>query len=133
MTLRTVVRCIVGLFCGVLVGGTVLLATFQLLEWLIPVRAFSSQGLRSLMFLSEMALFCIAGLIFGVVSALVARNGGLVLAISGGIFAFICLLPYMFIEGHFWAPMIMFTLPVSMVCAVFVKIGQVMVSVCLKN
>lgn len=115
------------------VAGTVaatgfLIVTFGLWRWLItPFLPTGSQILRLSIFIVEMSFYCVAGLVFGGVAALVAPRGGYLLFLGGGLVGLVGLVPFMLLEGQFNPSMLVFTVPVAVVCAALVKTGQAIV------
>ena len=128
MKLSTVARALLGVLLGVLTSGAFLIAIFRVWEPLVtPYPIGSGELRRTLVLFTELGFYCIAGLIFGVVNALIAPKGGIG-AVVAAVLVFISLLPLTFMEGYFVPPLIIIPLMAAIGSASFVHLGQMLVS-----
>jgi hypothetical protein len=127
--IRTSIRIFLGLLFGLLASGAFLIVAFRFWESLVmPFPLLVTETRRTVIFFVEISIYCITGLLFGVVNSLfVPKEWGDLQAIIGGVLALVVLLPFMFIEGHFVPGMVIIPLAIAAACGFFIRAGQLIV------
>jgi hypothetical protein len=125
--IKATLRIFLGLVIGVAASAAFLMVALRLWESLItPYAPYVTETRKTVIFLVEIGIYCVAALVFGIVNSLfVSRGRGRDLqVIVGASLALIVLIPFTLIEGHFVPATLVITLAISAACGFFIKVGQ---------